>query len=323
MARRSQDHLSGFFDWFKRKPAAAPRVQADLYDALRVSPDSSMDEIKAAFRDLALKFHPDRNPDDPTAERKYAEIASAYAVLSDEAQRAEYDLLIGHEEPSPEGSSRRGLIPREGGPQEVIEEPKLRKISKPLQPKAMFERMFGVAKEEAPKESMFKILAPSKPQSPPARIPVPTSMFSSLNPYGNRVPMMPGIDIPSEQELFQILQTWPLEQIWDIVRGHRLTPGFQKAGAAAIDALAGASGTAAEWEISEVLGIPVRQADEFVKLRGRQSFYADILYPVFDVVTQILDQLKPPDIPGRLFLDWDPTGRVIELIYAENVGRRP
>ena len=63
----------------------------DLYDVLEVSRDASQDEIKKAYRKLAVKYHPDRNPDDKVAEEKFKEISAAYAVLGDEDKRAQYN----------------------------------------------------------------------------------------------------------------------------------------------------------------------------------------------------------------------------------------
>ena len=67
----------------------------DLYDVIGVPKNASQEEIKKAYRKLALKFHPDRNPDDKEAEKKFKEAAEAYAVLSDEQQRSRYDQF-GH-----------------------------------------------------------------------------------------------------------------------------------------------------------------------------------------------------------------------------------
>ena len=64
----------------------------DLYDALNVSKNASADEIKKAYRDSALKYHPDRNPGDKVSEDKFKEISAAYSVLSDEKKRHEYDM---------------------------------------------------------------------------------------------------------------------------------------------------------------------------------------------------------------------------------------
>lgn len=63
----------------------------DLYAELGVSRTASADEIKKAYRDAAFKYHPDRNQGDAAAEEKFKKINSAYAVLSDPVQRAQYD----------------------------------------------------------------------------------------------------------------------------------------------------------------------------------------------------------------------------------------
>jgi molecular chaperone DnaJ len=64
--------------------------QRDYYDVLGVARDADQKAIKSAFRELAMKYHPDRNKE-PDAEAKFKEIAEAYAVLSDPKKRAQYD----------------------------------------------------------------------------------------------------------------------------------------------------------------------------------------------------------------------------------------
>lgn len=63
----------------------------DLYELLGVSRDASASDIKSAYRKLALKYHPDQNPDDPEAEERFKQIAGAYEILSDPDKRAAYD----------------------------------------------------------------------------------------------------------------------------------------------------------------------------------------------------------------------------------------
>ncbi len=67
----------------------------DYYEVLGISKTASADEIKSAYRKLALKYHPDRNPDNKEAEDKFKEAAEAYEVLSDDQKRKTYDQF-GH-----------------------------------------------------------------------------------------------------------------------------------------------------------------------------------------------------------------------------------
>lgn len=66
-------------------------MSEDLYQTLGVDRDASKDEIKKAHRKLALKYHPDKNPDDDVARDKFKRIQEAYDVLSDDEKRAAYD----------------------------------------------------------------------------------------------------------------------------------------------------------------------------------------------------------------------------------------
>lgn len=71
-------------------------AKRDYYEVLGVSKTASADEIKKAYKKLAIKYHPDRNPGDKEAEEKFKEAAEAYDVLHDEQKRARYDQF-GHE----------------------------------------------------------------------------------------------------------------------------------------------------------------------------------------------------------------------------------
>jgi molecular chaperone DnaJ len=70
-------------DWFDK----------DFYKSLGVTSDASDSEIKKAYRKLAKDLHPDKNPGNPAAEQRFKEVSEAYSVLSDEAQRKEYDAV--------------------------------------------------------------------------------------------------------------------------------------------------------------------------------------------------------------------------------------
>ena len=63
-------------------------AKRDLYEVLGVNRDASEDELKKAYRKLAMKFHPDRNPDNKEAEEKFKEGKEAYEILTDANKRA-------------------------------------------------------------------------------------------------------------------------------------------------------------------------------------------------------------------------------------------
>jgi len=79
----------------------------DYYEVLGVSKSSTAEELKKAYRKLAVKHHPDKNPDDPAAEEKFKEIGEAYDVLSDPDKRAAYDRF-GHQAFAGPGGGARG-----------------------------------------------------------------------------------------------------------------------------------------------------------------------------------------------------------------------
>src|ERR1700732_4533614 len=81
-------------------------IKRDYYEVLGVNRTASAEELKRAYRKLALQFHPDRNPNDPQAESRFKEINEAYEVLSDQSKRQRYDTF---------GHSAQGIPAFDGG----------------------------------------------------------------------------------------------------------------------------------------------------------------------------------------------------------------
>ncbi|MEC5399823.1 molecular chaperone DnaJ [Uliginosibacterium sp. H1] len=82
-------------------------AKRDYYEVLGVNRDASDDDIKKAYRKLAMKFHPDRNPDSKEAEDKFKEVKEAYEMLSDDQKRAAYDRY-GHAGVDPNAGGHGG-----------------------------------------------------------------------------------------------------------------------------------------------------------------------------------------------------------------------
>jgi molecular chaperone DnaJ len=87
--------FSTYYNIKKEITMAKQDTKKDFYEVLGVSKTASQDEIKKAYRTLAMKYHPDRNPNDKSAEEKFKEIQEAYSILSDPQKRQQYDQF-GH-----------------------------------------------------------------------------------------------------------------------------------------------------------------------------------------------------------------------------------
>jgi molecular chaperone DnaJ len=89
-------------------------AKRDFYEILGVNRDATDEEIKKAYRKLAMKHHPDRNPDKPKAEEQFKEAKEAYEILSDGQKRAAYDQY-GHAGVDPQAGMRGGAAGGAGG----------------------------------------------------------------------------------------------------------------------------------------------------------------------------------------------------------------
>ena len=69
-------------------------AKRDYYEVLGVDRNATKDDLKKAYRKLAMQYHPDRNPDNKEAEEKFKEAAEAYEILSDDDKKARYDRSI-------------------------------------------------------------------------------------------------------------------------------------------------------------------------------------------------------------------------------------
>jgi DnaJ-class molecular chaperone len=107
----------------------------DYYEVLGVNRDASDDQIKKAYRSLARKYHPDRNPGDKQAEAQFKEVQDAYDVLSDKSKREQYDrfgFAGPRAGPGPGGFHWGGNFPGDGGFQ-----------VDPAQAEEIFSQIFG------------------------------------------------------------------------------------------------------------------------------------------------------------------------------------
>ena len=79
------------YPWWEQGYIVGDMSEASYYEVLGVDRNSDEQAIKKAYRKLAMKYHPDRNPDNKEAEEKFKEVNEAYEVLSDATKRQNYD----------------------------------------------------------------------------------------------------------------------------------------------------------------------------------------------------------------------------------------
>src|SRR5579862_981745 len=112
-------------------------IMTDYYEVLGVAKGASQDDIKKAYRKKALQYHPDRNPGDKEAEKKFKEISEAYDVLSDDNKRAMYDRY-GADAVHAQAGAGRG-----GGASYASMDEALRTFMGAFGGESVFEQLFG------------------------------------------------------------------------------------------------------------------------------------------------------------------------------------
>ena len=96
-------------------------TKQDFYTTLGVGREASGDDLKKAYRKLAMQYHPDRNPNDKAAEAKFREVSEAYDVLKDDQKRAAYDRF-GHQAFEQAGAGAGGFPFGEGGLGDIFDQ---------------------------------------------------------------------------------------------------------------------------------------------------------------------------------------------------------
>src|SRR5579863_1757566 len=96
----------------------ATTTKTDYYELLGVPRKATVKEVRAAYRKLARKYHPDLNPGDKSAEEKFKQIQEAYEVISDSKKRQMYDQF-GFNTPGPGGAPPPGGQYAQGGPENI------------------------------------------------------------------------------------------------------------------------------------------------------------------------------------------------------------
>ncbi len=114
-----------------------PHSHQTLYDRLGLPPDASADDIKRAYRRLALRYHPDHNPNDPQAEEHFKAISSAYEVLSDPSRRRAYNAEL------TAATARRAQQERDRQSAHPSDRQTHRPREKPQTSSSWFEDLFG------------------------------------------------------------------------------------------------------------------------------------------------------------------------------------
>lgn len=308
--------MSGVFDFWKKKPqggAEAPRSSArvptgvDLYAILDVSPSASEEEIRRAYRKVAAKYHPDRHPGNAEIYQKFLDATKAHDILTNETLRAKYDQATRASAPKqrfpyPSTYIETEEEARRRGPGTV---PKPKEEPTPQEPKAPWDIMFEESSDRIP--PIYTAFPES--EEPDEKTPMPWDVL---------FPRQISINMPPRQKiLYTIQDRLPLKDIWNFIRSHREDPKFQISKTLVVGPLAGTGDNPAEQDLAELTGASFDEIATYVEEKGLARAWRNVIGPLAEQAVLAIEYLKPAEIPGYLYMDWDPTGKMLELLYTE------
>lgn len=301
------------FDFWKKgskqkQKAYVPPISlpsgVDLYEVLGVSPSAGDDEIRHAFRKMARKYHPDTNPNDPNAARRYLEISRANDILTDPDHRRAYDRIRAGSQRSEAKRYPAVILPRaQEGPEMPApkKEGPRKRIPKPIDWDVLFDAPSTSRRNEG---SFFDFVEPSSPGQ-------------SIGPaWGKMFPSAVKVTVPSTDKILEAVGKLPLKDIWGLVRKNRTDPGFLAAQSMYVGPFAGHGGNPVEAEIAHMVGIPLEEIHYYAERKGLHRLWENVLGPLSESLVLALESLKPSDLPGAFYVDWGQSGQ-LDLYYAE------
>jgi hypothetical protein len=301
--------MDGIFDFWKTREAPQG-VHRDLYTILEVSPSASSEEIRAAYRRLAARYHPDRNPGDESAYEKYLEITKAHDILSDPDKRDKYDRGVRgakrEERPVESGAlsthfqkPRRTERPHETQPQEAAK-------AKPGKKKPtlvdLIEPEKGYEYDAPLRHDLLRPQAPRRPQRSLEEVFAEQSVVVAM---------------PSRETLLAAVGQLELPKIWDYIRKYRQDPDFLKSGSLVVGPIGPANSRSIAEDLAWISGASLEEIVAYIQANGLGQAWEDVLAPLAQQAVLAMDHVRPSDIPGYFRMDWDPSGRGLELIYSE------
>jgi curved DNA-binding protein CbpA len=300
--------MDGIFDFRKRgRPSAEAPASEDLYSILGVSPHAGYEEIRAAYRKLGAKFHPDRNPGDRKAYEKFIEISRAHDVLSDPEKRDRYDQALRTARPASSSGEPRGLSTYFMDPAKKPAKGTKKKIqaSRPTS-MSMQDILFGPVVERGRAAQMDIEFPRGSPVESEWRDPGEFIFPPSVR-----------VEMPSRERMIEGVRKLPLGKIWEFIGKFRDDPRFDASRTLVIGPIAGGGSDPVEQDLAILTGASLEQIAAFVERKGLDTAWRNILGPLAEQAVLAIESQKPDGLPGHFYVQWDDSGRTLELLYTE------